>query len=105
MKNVRLLSRLLFYLARIMAIVVLLVFVYALVVLLLSYNSSASSIPIRIFDNGTFEILFPFTNKPFLLGDYNAAYLVPNLLIVAFYGLFLWLLGSVFHAFKQEKLF
>jgi hypothetical protein len=40
-----------------------------------------------------------------LLGDYTTSYLVSNLLIVAFYGLFLWLLSDVFEAFSQSKIF
>jgi tryptophan-rich sensory protein len=39
------------------------------------------------------------------LGDYTGSYLFTYLFTVAFYGLFLWLLSGVFHAFKQKKLF
>lgn len=105
MKAVRHTATILFYLSRIMAIMVFVITVYALAVILLSLTGPSPALPIRIFDNGTFHIFYPFTNTPFLLGDYTSSYLVSNLSIIAFYSVFLWLLSGVFHAFKQPRLF
>jgi len=104
MKTVRFVSNILFYASRVGASFFLLTTFYALIVVLLFANSHSSAIPMRV-DDGGFQIFFPFTHKPFLLGDYTASYLVPYLITFGFYGLFLWLLSGVFHAFKQPKLF
>jgi hypothetical protein len=88
-----------------MAMIFCIVALYALAVILLSLNNPSSSLPIRITENGAFQIFYPFTTTPFLLGDYTASYLVSNLSIIAFYSIFLWLLSGVFHAFKQPRLF
>ena len=59
----------------------------------------------RVLDNETFLIFLPFTETVFLLGDYTASYLVSNLLTIAFYGLFLWLLSGIFNEFRRPKIF
>jgi hypothetical protein len=105
MSTVRFIARILFLLSRIAALVIMVVALYAIAVVLLSLFTNSSAVPIQVSDNGTFEIFFPFTRTPFLLGDYTASYLVSNLSVVTFYGLFLWLLSDVFLAFKQPKLF
>jgi hypothetical protein len=105
MKTVRFTAGILYYLSRIAAVIILLIAVYALGVILLHLNNPSSSLPISVPGDGSFQIFFPFTEAPFLLGDYTAPYLVSNLLTVGFYGLFLWLLSCVFHAFKQQKIF
>jgi hypothetical protein len=104
MKTVRLVANILFYLSRLTAILFIIITCYALVVLILSGFSNSPWIPIKI-DNGGFRIFYPFTKNTFLLGDYTAAYLVTNFFTIGFYGLFLWLLSKVFHAFMQPKLF
>ena len=103
MKTVRFTARILFYLSRLGAILILTTALYALLVVLLSF-SPMDGLPIAIQGN-SFTIFYPFTTTPFLLGDYTVSYLVPNLAIIFFYGVFLWLLSGVFHAFKQVKLF
>ncbi len=105
MKTVRHAATILFYLSRIMAVIVFVITLYALTVILLSLKNLSPSLPIAITDDGTFRIFYPFTQTPFLLGDYTSSYLVSNLSIIAFYSLFLWLLSGVFHAFKQPRLF
>lgn len=105
MKTVRLIAGILYYLSRILAIIVTTIAVYAIVVILLHLNNPDTSLPIKVTNNDRFEIFYPFTQTPFLLGDYTASYLVSNLLTITFYGFFLWLLGGVFHAFKQQKIF
>lgn len=105
MKTVRPIASILFYITRIAAIIVFVIAAYATGILLLYKNDPNAGLPMRVLDDGSFRIFYPFTQKPFLLGDYTTSYLVSNLLTVAFYGLFLWLLSGVFHAFKQIKIF
>jgi hypothetical protein len=104
MKTVRLVSSVLFYVSRAAAFLFLLTAVYSAGVVLLYYYSSSSALPIQITDQ-YFTIFYPFTRKPFLLGDYTASFLFSSFLTIAFYGLFLWLLSDVFRAFRQQKLF
>jgi hypothetical protein len=105
MKSVRLLAGILYYLSRILSVIALSITVYATVVVLLYEMDSSLTLPIRVLGNGSFQLFLPFTKTTFLLGDYTASYLVSYLMIMAFYGLFLWLLADVFHAFKQPRLF
>lgn len=97
MKSVRIVANILYYLTRVAAILYLITAMYSLGVALLGG-------PIHIHD-GAFEIYYPFTTTPFLLGDYNNSYLTMMILIISFYGVFLWLLSNVFNTFRQSKLF
>jgi hypothetical protein len=105
MKAVRFVAGILYYLSRIISILILLITAYATIVLILNWLHPSPSIPIQLIEDGSFRIFLPFTHTIFLLGDYTLAYLVTNLLTFAFYGLFLWLLGGVFYAFRQPRLF
>jgi hypothetical protein len=105
MKTVRPIARVLFFLTRILAIVISIVAVYALGTILLYENNRSARLPIEVYSNGSFTIFYPFTKNPFLLGDYSTSYLVSNLATITFYGLFLWMLSGVFHAFKQTRIF
>ena len=106
MRTVRIISNFLFILTRILAFPYLATALYALVVFLLLNFKPSLGLPINIIDDGTrFEILFPFTNTPFLLGDNNFPFIVEMLLFIALYGIFFWLLSDVFNAFKQKKIF
>ena len=105
MKTVRLVAGILFYISRIFALLVLSVVVYAISVVLIHLIDPSVSVPLRIAQDNTFYILFPFTTKVFLLGDYTASYLITNLLMIVFYGIFLWMLGAVFNSFRQQKIF
>ena len=105
MKTVRPVASILFYLSRFVAIIILIVAVYATAVIMLHKNDPSANFPMQVLDDGSFRIFYPFTQKPFLLGDYTTSYLVSNLLTISFYGLFLWMLSGVFHAFKQTKIF
>jgi hypothetical protein len=104
MISVRHIAGFLFYPARLLAWMISITIVYTLVVFGFYTADHSLSLPLRISDQH-FEILFPFTNKIFLLGDYTPAYLVSNSITLAFYACFLWLLSNVFHVFKQTKLF
>src|SRR5215213_7620202 len=102
MKSVRIVANILYYLTRVAAVLYLVTAAYTLVVVLLS--ASGASAPLHAAD-GRFEIYYPFTTKPFLLGDYNSSYLTMMVLFISFYGVFLWLLSNVFNAFRQPRLF
>jgi hypothetical protein len=105
MHSVRLIATGLYTISRILSIILTLITIYAAIVLL-AYNSSAdTSLPIRVIEDGTFRLLFPFSNTYFLIGEYSSNYIVPYLSVMFLYGLFLWLLADVFNAFRQQKLF
>lgn len=105
MKPVRITATILYYITRVAALAFLLTSIYAFIVLLLSFQTNMAGLPIEVKDNGSFVIFFPFTNMPFLLGDYTRSYFLISTSTVALYGLFLWLLSCVFKAFRQQKLF
>ncbi|ANE49618.1 DUF2975 domain-containing protein [Flavisolibacter tropicus] len=105
MRSVRLLAGILYYLSRIFSVMVLSITVYATATILLYEMNSSFSLPFRVLEDGSFKLFLPFTQTTFLLGDYTSSYLVSYLMMLAFYGLFLWLLADVFHAFKQPRLF
>ena len=106
MKAVRIIAGILFYVSRAMAILVLLVVLYASGLFLLHYLYPGTAIPLDVSEYyNTFQIYYPFTRKIFLLGDYSREYLLSYLITVLFYDLFLWLLADVFLAFRQVKLF
>lgn len=105
MNAVRFLSKILYGLSRLLAVLIFAIVVYATVVTVLFMIGPNGSYPIEVLQNGTFRIFYPFTRIIFLLGDYTAGYLLSYLLTMSFYGLFLWLLSNVFHSFSQERLF
>src|SRR3982750_5032995 len=105
MKGVRFISGILFYLARMASLLVVLVTTYATAVLLLYRAHSSFSPSMEVLANGSFRIFFPFTHSPFILGDYTGSFLFSSFFTVAFYGLFLWFLSSVFQAFRETRLF
>jgi hypothetical protein len=105
MKTVKSIANLLYYLTKIGSILYFLTAAYGAAVVLLARNFAASWVPMKILDNGSFEIYFPFTKTPFLLGDNSTSYFITSLLTVTLYGIFLWLLSDVFNAFRQDRLF
>jgi hypothetical protein len=105
MSTVRLVASLLYRLTRLAAIALFLIVVYASTIVLWHQANATAALPIHVTENGSFQIFFPFTTKPFLLGDYTTSFLISNLVTLVFYACFLWLLGSVFKAFRQTKLF
>lgn len=102
MKSVRIVANILYYLTRVAAIIYVITALYTLAVVLLSASGAAA--PMHV-DRDRFEIYYPFTTAPFLLGDYNTSFLTMMILLISFYALFLWLLSNVFNAFRQAKLF
>lgn len=107
MNTVRLIARTLFILVRIASLGYLITAIYAAFTLLLQWlGASSAAAFIHLSNGGTrFEILFPFTNEPFLLGYYHVWFVAKMLTLVASYGIFFWLLSNVFHTFKQQPLF
>jgi hypothetical protein len=104
MKTVRITATILYWLARIGAVLFLTVAIYATAVLLLYTVNPSSELPIQVAED-RFVIFLPFTETSFLLGEYTSAYIATYFITIAFYGIFLWLLGGVFHSFRQKKLF
>ncbi|MCX2479388.1 hypothetical protein OQY15_09830 [Pedobacter sp. MC2016-15] len=56
-------------------------------------------------DNRRFEICYPFTQTPYLLGEYNDGYILIFVLLLGLYSLFFFLVGNVFAVFSKPKLF
>jgi hypothetical protein len=99
MKSVRLVSTILFYLSRVLA------WGYGLSCLYAGF-CLATGICLQLNETGTrFAVLFPFSGPPFLLGDFDGAFIFEMLLLLGLYGLFFWLLGNVFRTFSRPKLF
>ena len=105
MKAVRFISKILYVLSWLMASLLFVIVAYASTVIVFFSGKANDAYPMEVLQNGTFQIFFPFTRVPFLLGDYTATYLISYLLTVSFYGFFLWMLSKVFHSFSQERIF
>jgi hypothetical protein len=105
MKAVRLTAGILYHLSRFLSVLILLIVGYATAIILIYQVYPSATLPFRVLENNSFRLLLPFTQTPFLLGDYTVAYLVSYLSTMAFYGLFLWMLSDVFKTFRQPKLF
>lgn len=100
MKLVRIISTILFYLSRILAIA------YILTTLHLFISVVFKLPTFEVVENNRFVIQYPFTEKSFLLGsEYTFAYVTEMVAIIGFYGMFFWLLGNVFQTFMQKPLF
>lgn len=100
MKLVRFISTILFYLVRILAIGYLATTLHLFVSVVFKLST------FQLLENNRFAIYYPFTEKKFLLGsDYSFNYVTEMVLIIGFYGLFFWMLGSVFQTFRQKPLF
>ena len=103
MKRVRSLATALYYLSRITAVLVGATGLYVLLIIVLS-SVGMKQLPLDI-SNDHFVIYLPFSTIPFLLGDYTNHYLSVSISILVLYAIFLWLLSTVFKAFKQQKIF
>jgi hypothetical protein len=100
MRAVKIVSRILFYISRLLC---LLYFGMALQSLI-SLSTGWS----LLFKDGKkyFKVCLPFTQHPYLVGDYNIPYIIFDFLLpLSLYGLFFLLLGNVFKVFFQPKLF
>ena len=99
MKTVRFIARLLLALTRVLTAG------YALSFLLSCLALSTGWSLHLIEANRRFEIFYPFTHVPYLLGEYNTGYILMFLLLLALYALFFFLVGNVFKVFTQPELF
>ncbi len=91
-------SKVLYYISRILGGLYLITGVYGLF-------SWITNTHLLINDKQTI-ITYPFTKTSFLILDSNTTYLIFSFLIpVLGYGLFFWLLSNVFKVFYQDKLF
>ena len=91
-------SKVLYYISRILGGLYLITGVYGLF-------SWVTNTHLLINDKQTI-ITYPFTEASFLILDSNTTYLIFSFLIpVLGYGLFFWLLSNVFKVFYQDKLF
>ncbi|HMK02808.1 MAG TPA: DUF2975 domain-containing protein [Ferruginibacter sp.] len=104
MKTTRLVATALFSITRILSLLYLVTAIYVVFIFLFTINTPPAWLPLGISD-GHFEIYFPFTHTPFLLGDYTQSFIAIMILIMFGYGIFLWMLSNIFKTFKQEKLF
>ncbi|MEZ4690254.1 MAG: DUF2975 domain-containing protein [Ignavibacteria bacterium] len=100
MKKVKLISSILFYPARLLAIAYILVTLYSALSIITEWSYI-------LFDVGkSFSVCYPFTETKFMNGENSWGYKIFNFLIpLGFYGLFFLLLSNVFNAFRQPKLF
>ncbi len=100
MNSVKIISKVLFYFTRFLAILYFAMPAYSLFTFLTKWGLNI------VREGKYFEVLFPFTQKPILLGDYNWAYMVFDFLApLSLYGLFFLLASNVFKVFFQPKLF
>lgn len=99
MATVRFISRILFVLTRLAALGYGLSFA-------LSALAFATGWSLHVNDQQSrFVIYYPFTTKPYLLGEYNSGYLCMFLLLLGMYTLFFYLVSRVFTVFTQTRLF
>lgn len=100
MKNVRVTSTVFFYLTRIVAVLYLCITMHAAISILTEWSYITK-------DSGnSFAVCYPFTQIPFLVGENNWAYkLFSFALPLGLYGIFFWLVSTIFKVFKQPKLF
>lgn len=100
MKNVKIISAILFYITRIVAIIYILVTIYSIFSLITEWSYITQ-------ENGKyFAVCYPFTETRFLLGENTWSYKIFNFLIpIAFYGVFFLLASNIFNVFKKPKLF
>ena len=100
MKLTRFIATIAFYISKLMAAV------YFLSALHLLISSIFKLSTLKLLENNRFQLNYPFTNKPFLLGsEYSFSYLTEMVSIIIFYGLFFWFLSNVFKTFRKQKLF
>ncbi|HJT75376.1 MAG TPA: hypothetical protein VJ720_15175 [Chitinophaga sp.] len=100
MNSVKVISRVLFYIVRVLSVIY-----FAMALLSLLALTTTWGLNIR--EGGKyFQVYYPFTEKAFLNGDYNITYIILFFLLpISLYGLFFLLLSNVFKVFFQPRLF
>jgi small-conductance mechanosensitive channel len=100
MQRVKLISKILFYITRLLSFLYLTGILYSIFCLLTGW----SIIPYG--DGKYLHILYPFTQQPFLNIDNNLPYILFEFIMpLLLYGLFFLLSSNVFKVFHQPKLF
>lgn len=100
MKSIKIISSILYYAVKIIAIGYLTTAVYTLT------NCIFEGPFFEKLEDNRFALNFPFTSKHFLLGsEFTVDYVTEMVLGIALYGVFFYVLSDVFNAFKQDKLF
>jgi len=100
MGRVRIISAGLFFLTRVLAVPYLATAIYLIIVFAIKTPF------LNIIEDGKrFEVLYPFTQTPYLLGYNNTFYMLEMIAFIGLCGIFLWLLGNVFQTFREKKLF
>ena len=100
MKKVKIISTILFYPVRILAIVYLIVTLYSAISVFTEWSYITR-------ENGNnFSVCYPFTDTPFLNGHNSWGYKLFNFLIpIGFIGIFFLILSNIFNVFRQQRLF
>lgn len=104
MKTTRLVASAMYHFTRILSLLYLVTAAYVIFILLFTINKPPAWLPLHITE-GHFEIYYPFSHSPFLLGDYTPAFITIMILVTLGYGMFLWMLSNIFKTFREEKLF
>ncbi|MCC8407834.1 DUF2975 domain-containing protein [Mucilaginibacter sp. UR6-1] len=99
MKTVRLIAKILSAISKILAAGYFLSFLLSVIALSTGWCLNL------IEHNNRFEICYPFTRTPYLLGEYNEGYIIMFLLLLGLYALFFFLVGKVFSVFTKPRLF
>jgi hypothetical protein len=100
MKQIRKISKVLFYVTRTIAFLYVLTSIFGFV----SFAFKTQNFELTK-DAASFQINFPFSHTPFLVGQNNPSAIWEMILGILIYSLFFWLLSNVFNAFEQPKLF
>ncbi len=100
MNSVKIISKILYYITRIVAWIYFIIFSHSTFALATGVGLNIDMVKKR------FGIILPFTEKNYLLGIYQWYYIIFGFLLVMFlYGLFFWLLSNFFKGFLQKRLF
>lgn len=99
MKSVRIVSQILLWFTRLLALGYFVSFALSAIALMTDWS-------LEMYDDDTrYAVLFPFTQQRFMMGDYYFGYMLMFLMILGLYALFFWLLSNVFSVFTKNKLF
>ena len=100
MKQIKKISKILFYVTRTIAFFYVLTAIFSFV----SFAFKTKNFELTK-EAENFQINFPFSHTPFLVGQNNPSAIWEMILGILLYGLFFWLLSNVFNVFAQPKLF
>lgn len=100
MNQVRIISTGLFFITRILAVPYIATTIYLIIIFVFRPSF------LNIIEGGRrFEVFYPFTQTPYLIGYNETFYIAEMIAFIGLYGIFFWLLGTVFQTFREKKLF